>query len=81
MPLGIIPREMKMRVQQRDGKIQTLDIAPPISILEGVDLDRIVLADGEHFFTKEGYYDGWGKSASQIREFQRKKQPHGKKES
>jgi hypothetical protein len=71
---------MKMRVQQRDGKVQTLDIVPPFSILEGVDLDRIVVADGEHFFTKEGYYDGWGKSTSQTRESQVKQQPHGTKE-
>ena len=70
-----------MRVQQRDGKIQTLDIVPPISLLEGVDLDRIVVADGEHFFTKEGYYDGWGKSTFQIRESQVKQQPRGKKGS
>jgi hypothetical protein len=72
---------MNTRPQQRDGKILMLDIAPPISILQGVDLDRIVLADGEHFFTKEGYYDGWGKSTSQTRESQVKQQPHGEKES
>jgi hypothetical protein len=59
---------MKMRVQQRDGEIQTIDIVPPFSVLEGVDLDRIVVADGQHFFTKEGYYHGWGKSTSQTRE-------------
>lgn len=72
---------MKMRVQQRNGKIQTLDIAPPIAISEGVDLDRIVQSDGEYFFTKEGYYDGWGKSASQAGQSLGKKQPQGKKES
>jgi hypothetical protein len=72
---------MKMRVQQRNGKIETLDIDPPISILEGVDLDRMVHPDGEYFFTKEGYYDGWGKSTSQAGQSLGKKQPQGKKES
>ena len=73
---GIIPTSMKMRVQQRDGKIQTLDIYPPFSILEGADLDRIILSDGtEHFFTKEGYYDGWGRSKeSQGNKESRKKE-------
>jgi hypothetical protein len=66
---------MKMRVQQRDGKIQTLEISPPFSILEGVQQDRIILSDGtQHFFTKEGYYDGWGKTASQRQNTQGKQE-------
>jgi hypothetical protein len=52
---------MKLRVQHKDGRVETLDIAQPVSILEGVELDRLVGSDGmEHFFTKDGYYDGWG---------------------
>jgi hypothetical protein len=66
---------MKMRVQQRNGKILTLEISPPFSILEGVQQDRIILSDGtQHFFTKEGYYDGWGKTASQRQNTQGKQE-------
>jgi hypothetical protein len=57
----MITIDMKLRVQQKDGRVETIDIAQPVSILEGVELHRIVGSDGmEHFFTKEGYYDGWG---------------------
>ena len=66
---------MKMRVQQRNGKILTLEISPPFSILEGVLQDRIILSDGtQHFFTKEGYYDGWGKTAPQRQNTQGKQE-------
>lgn len=31
-------------------------------------LDRIVGSDGmEHFFTKNGYYDGWGRAVPSMR--------------
>jgi hypothetical protein len=78
---------MKLRVQHKDGRIETLEIARPVSILEGIELDRIVGSDGmEHFFTKEGYYDGWGTGVPPMRgeqsekiidtiESQRKKEP------
>jgi hypothetical protein len=65
---------MKLRVQHKDGRIETLAIASPVSILEGVELDRIVGSDGmEHFFTKDGYYDGWGKGVPPVRSDQGKK--------
>jgi hypothetical protein len=42
--------------------------------LEGVELDRIVGSDGmEHFFTKDGYYDGWGTGGTPVRRRQGKK--------
>jgi len=59
---------VKLRVQHKDGRIETLDIGEPASIVEGVELDRIVSSDGmEHFFTKEGYYDGWGTGVRPVR--------------
>ncbi len=65
---------MKLRVQHKDGRVETLDIAQPVSILEGVELDRIVGSDGmEHFFTKDGYYDGWGTGVPRVPGDQSKK--------
>jgi hypothetical protein len=53
---------MKIRVQRPSGEIETLSVQTPIHSLEGKKLDRIIGADGvEHFFTQEGYYDGWGR--------------------
>jgi hypothetical protein len=72
----IITVDVKLRVQHKDGHIETLDIAKPVSMLEGAELDRIVCSDGtEHFFTKDGYYDGWGAGAPSVRGDQRKKEP------
>lgn len=78
---------MKLRVQHKDGHIETLDVRQPVAILEGIELDRIVGSDGmQHFFTKDGYYDGWGTGVPPVRsdrgkkiidtvESQRKKEP------
>ena len=53
---------MKLRVEQEDGEIILIELDSP-NIHVGVELDRIVSQDGmEHFFTKDGYYDGWGKN-------------------
>ena len=39
----------------------------PCPVIQGVELDRPVNAEGtEHFFTKDGYYDGWGRSVPQL---------------
>jgi len=71
----IITVDVKLRVQHRDGRIETLHIAKPVSMLEGSELDRIVCSDGtEHFFTKDGYYDGWGTGAPAVRGNQLKKE-------
>ena len=52
---------MKLRVETSNGDTQTLEIHAPLSSREGPKLNRLVGADGmEYFFTKEGYYDGWG---------------------
>jgi hypothetical protein len=58
---------MKLRVQHEDGKIETIDIAQPISSLEGNHLNRLIGSDGtEYFFTKEGHYDGWGRGVAEA---------------
>jgi hypothetical protein len=65
---------MKLRVQHKDGRIETLDVTQPVAILEGIELDRIVGSDGmQHFFTKDGYYDGWGTGVPPVRSDQGKK--------
>ena len=71
----IITVDVRLRVQHKDGRIETLDIAQSVSILEGAELDRIVCADGtEHFFTKDGHYDGWGAGVPPGEGDQRKKE-------
>jgi hypothetical protein len=64
----IITVDVRLRVQYKDGRIETLDISQAISILEGVELDRMVCSDGtEHYFTKDGHYDGWGTGVPPVR--------------
>ena len=54
---------MKLRVQREDGRIETLDLCGTWVFQEGKLLGRIAHESGyEHFFTPEGYYDGWGSS-------------------
>lgn len=52
---------MKIRVQHEDGRMETLTVKGECRFVEGPQLDRLHCASGiEHFFTKNGYYDGWG---------------------
>jgi hypothetical protein len=52
---------MKIRVQRRDGALETITLKGSQFILDGDTLDHFVSEHGrEHFFTKDGYYDGWG---------------------
>jgi hypothetical protein len=70
----MITIDVKLKVQHKDGRIETIEIAQPASVLKGVEQDRIVGSDGtEHFFTKEGYYDGWGAGVPAVRGEQGKK--------
>lgn len=56
---------MKIRVQHEDGRIETLTIKGSLRVSEGHELDRIHTESGmEHFFTKDGHYDGWGGGVS-----------------
>ena len=52
---------MKIRVQHEDGRIETVTLKGKLLVSEGRELDRIRAEGGmEYFFTKDGYYDGWG---------------------
>ena len=56
---------MKIRVHRGDGNIETITLKLPAMIAEGSMLDRITDSTGmEHFFTKDGIYDGWGRAVS-----------------
>lgn len=55
---------MKMRVQRRDGRVETIALVGPAEIHHGEDLDHVHSADGlDHYFTPDGFYDGWGRAA------------------
>lgn len=59
---------MKIRVQHEDGRVETLTIKGQCQLIEGEHLDRLRCASGmEHFFTKDGYYDGWGGAVEDSR--------------
>lgn len=59
---------MKIRVQRRDGRIETITLVPPVSeIRDGSNLSSFKCGEGvEHFFTPEGHYDGWGRFTEGI---------------
>jgi hypothetical protein len=57
---------MKIRVQHENGEIETLTVKGPLRVSEGKHLDRVHTESGmEHFFTKDGHYDGWGGAVSE----------------
>jgi hypothetical protein len=51
---------MNLRVQYADGRVATLVLGGSLTVVHGQELDRIVGEDIEYFFTKDGFYDGWG---------------------
>jgi hypothetical protein len=56
-------KRVKMKVIRENGEIVTLDLDYPAFIGAGDVLNKMFCADlTEHFFTKDGYYDGWGKA-------------------
>jgi len=47
--------------------LKTIRLVPPIEAREGKGLNIISCEDGtEYFFTKEGFYDGWGRPMKGI---------------
>ena len=53
---------MYLVVVYEDGKCKKIRLELPVEVTEGNHLDKIKCANGtEYFFTKEGYYDGWGR--------------------
>lgn len=56
---------MFLNVVSEDGKCQRIRLILPAEVTEGKVLDKIKCEGGtEYFFTKEGYYDGWGRPVS-----------------
>jgi hypothetical protein len=55
---------MKLRVQLVNGQLETLSLVPPLEIIEGTAMWRIMCGDGtDHYFHSDtGYYDGWGRA-------------------
>ena len=52
---------MIIRVQHKDGTLELLNLSGDWTVIEVTHLNRIRSSQGfEHFFTFEGYYDGWG---------------------
>ena len=59
---------MKIRVEGRTGQREIITIVPPVTnIHEGAELSYLSCGDGtDHFFTLDGFYDGWGRSVDGI---------------
>lgn len=63
---------MKIRVEHKDGKRETLTLVPPIAkVTLGNQLNWLQDATGmDHYFDLDGYYDGWGMGVSSMPEHQ-----------
>lgn len=54
--------DMPLRIIHESGVAETISICFPAVFGRGKVLNKLVCADGvEYFFTKEGYYDGYGR--------------------
>ena len=52
---------LKIRVQHQDGSIETLTLVSGTwECANGRIMSRLRHEGFEHFFTADGYYDGWG---------------------
>lgn len=60
---GQFEKSIKLVVSHKDGTKERLTMLGPLTLMRGEKLDRILTATGtEHWFDKDGYYDGWGRS-------------------
>lgn len=58
---------MKIKVKQEGGEIEVLEFVGPLAVHEGEHLNSIRSNDGlVHYFTHEGYYDGWGTGCRRL---------------
>ncbi len=56
---------MYLVVVYEDGRCKKIRMELPVEVTEMKHQDKIKCANGtEYFFTKEGYYDGWGRPMS-----------------
>jgi len=60
---GLMDGPIPMLVAHENGEEETLHLTLPLSMREGVNFNILKDAQGyEHFFNKDGSYDGWGKA-------------------
>lgn len=61
---------MKIRVQHKDGTMETLSLVPSIAVFDkGGNLSHLACGDGtDHYFDLDGYYDGWGRGVCGLDE-------------
>ena len=57
---------MKVNVLHKNGSVETLTLSKNMTYVEGgLDLQSIIQSpDLDHYFTPDGYYDGWGRGRS-----------------
>ncbi len=65
---------MKVKVLREDGSVETLTLSGNMICVNGSLLNQIQDPNLDHYFTPDGYYDGWGRGvgrsedAGKIRE-------------
>ena len=58
---------MKIKVSNKYGYVETLELVGPLVVHEGTHLNYIRSHDGlDHYFTFEGDYDGWGTGCRRL---------------
>lgn len=63
--LELLDGPIPLVVEDESGEKETLHLTPPIQMIEGKVLNILTDAKGiDHYFTKEGLYDGWGKKVA-----------------
>ena len=56
---------MKLIVVYRDGRQREIDLPPDATVTLGERLNRLTNGSIEHWFDRDGYYDGWGAMINQ----------------
>jgi len=61
--------EILLMVCNENLQLETIRVPYPVEVIEGEHLNRIKCENGtEYFFTKDGYYDGWGRDMKGIKD-------------
>lgn len=58
---------MKIRVLRKNGEVETIILRGRLEIVDGEYMNRITVVSGlrfDHYFTHDGFYDGWGGAVS-----------------
>jgi hypothetical protein len=53
-------------VSAKDGRHELITLTPPVTILRGEKLSRLVCGNVEHWFNNDGTYDGWGMNVANM---------------